>query len=252
MRKSEAKMHISLSFQRALESRSTASLDFRVRRNDAAKKLLVALTLALPLPAHAGTQVNCFRDSRPVNVRLGKEQTKLAIPYNYLAWPRNVGRGPQNFVVLAARIEDGGPVCRATLNDLSSRDFQLLLTQGDAALVKGKLSALLKNEYPMKLADNENGFTVWRGLYTTVENKKTFYYELMVPVQGATDFSGYVICAGESITGARLDRDKCTAYEAYQNLFLQYKFQASQISVLENLRVTAQQLADKVLGNPKE
>jgi hypothetical protein len=267
-------MRISLSFQRRLESSLVMLNSFQhlsvkgpetrsgrqmklnssLRWNDMPKKLALALALSLTCAsaAHAATKVNCFRDDRPVKITLGKEQVPLAVPYNYLAWPRDVGRGQQNFVVLAARIEDGGPVCRATLNDLSARDFQLLLTSGNDASVKAKLSSLLKNEYPVKLAENEEGFTVWRGLYTTVEDKKTFYYELMVPVQGASDFDGYVICAGESITGTRLDRDKCTAYEGYQNLFLQYKFQANQLSELAKLRATSQQLADKVLGNPKE
>lgn len=218
------------------------------------RRSLCALTLAVTLSpsAYAVTQINCYGDDRPVKLTLGKEKIPLTVPRNQIAYPRDPEKTNLPFLVLAANMEDGSAVCRAKINDVSKKDFQLHLTPGDSKLVENRLSALLKNEYPVKVADNEKGFIVWRSLYTTLENQKTYYYELMVPNEGALSFDGYIICAGQSITGSRLDRELCTVHEAYAGMFMQYKFVASNLSKLEKLHVMAQQIADKALGNPKE
>lgn len=238
------------SFQRRLESKAMVRLDSSLRWNDRWKGFALTLACLLPLQAHAATQVNCYRDDRPVKMLLGKEKLIVSVPRNYVAWPRDA-KPEQPFVVLAAML-DGGPVCQATLNDLSRRDFQLHLSPGDVKTLEMRLANLLKQDYPIKLADNENGFIVWRGIFTTVENEKHYYYELRVPNKGAISFDGYVICTGQNITGARVNAEKCTAHEAYRGLILQYKFEAALLPELETLHKSAQQLADKVLGNPKE
>lgn len=218
------------------------------------RRSLCSLALAMTFlsSAQAATQINCYGDDRPMKLTLGKEKIPLTVPRNQIAYPRDPDKPNLPFLVLAANLKDGSAVCRAKINDVSKQDFQLHLSPGDAKLVEGRLSALLKNEYPVKVADNEKGFLVWRSLYSTVENQKTYYYELMVPNKGALSFDGYVICAGQSITGSRLDRELCTAHEAYSGLFMQYKFVASNLSKLEKLHGSAQLIADKALGNPKE
>jgi hypothetical protein len=210
------------------------------------------LSWALALPAEAATQINCYSDDRAVPLTLGTQRVSLSVPRNLIAYPRDPERPNQPFVVLAARVEDGAAVCRATLNDIGKGEFQLHLSPGSEAQVKQRLAALLRRDYPVKVADNDKGFTVWRGIFSTVENEKTYYYELMVPNKGAQTMEGYVICAGESITGARLYPQRCTAHEAHAGLFLQYKFLPSGLESLETVRAAALQLADKVLGNPKE
>lgn len=210
------------------------------------------LVFSIPTESQAATPVNCYRDTTPTKLLLGKEKRLLSIQRNYIAYPRDILRNEQPFVVLAARRSDQSPVCRPILNELSEEDFQLHLTIGDTASLKSRLAGLLKQEYPVKVADNEDGFTVWRSLYTTSEAGKTYYYEMMVPVAGATSFKGFVICTGESITGTRLDRQRCTAHESYEGLILQYKFVATTLSDLPKWHQAALNLVDKLLENPQQ
>ncbi|MBY0354382.1 MAG: hypothetical protein K2Q12_01480 [Rickettsiales bacterium] len=199
--------------------------------------------------AYAATSGRCYRDTTLVAVLLGAAKVKLEIPRHYIAYPRDLMKLQQPFIVLAAQTEDGAAVCKPVLNDLSPEDIQLFLMPAAAPDIKTRLQRLLKEEYPLKVADNDEGFIVYRSPYSTVEDKKTYYYELMVPNNRELGLDGYVICSGESITGARLDRERCTAHEVHGKLFLQYKFVASALPELKKIQQTALNLADKVLAD---